>query len=67
MDGAIAKGVKTRPSFHDILPEVLPGNNFDYMDGATVKGVKRRPRSSGNNISWYNGRVFTPFTVAPSL
>ena len=28
MDGATAKGVKTRPSYHDmILPEVLPGND----------------------------------------
>jgi hypothetical protein len=44
MDGAIAEGVKTRPSFHDmILPEDLPGNDFDYMDGATIKGVKTRP------------------------
>jgi hypothetical protein len=61
MDGAIAKGVKTQPSFHDIiLPEVLPANAIHVVK-QSLPG-----RISGNNI-WYDGRVFPPFAVAPYM
>jgi hypothetical protein len=38
MDGATPKGVKTRPSYHDmILPEVLPGNDWSLVKEIIIR------------------------------